>query len=46
MATFVSRETDGPVHLRDLADLRAYCYTVAGIVGEMLTELFLPGASS
>lgn len=43
MATFVSRETEGPVHLRDLADLRAYCYTVAGIVGEMLTELFLLG---
>lgn len=43
MATFVSRETDGPVRLKDLADLRAYCYTVAGIVGEMLTELFLLG---
>ena len=43
MASFVSREVDGPVRLRDLADLRAYCYTVAGIVGEMLTELFLLG---
>ena len=43
MALFVAREIDGPVRLRDLADLRAYCYTVAGIVGEMLTELFLLG---
>lgn len=43
MASFVSREVDGPVRLRDLPDLRAYCYTVAGIVGEMLTELFLLG---
>lgn len=25
----------------DIADLRQYCYVVAGIVGEMLTELFL-----
>lgn len=43
MAPFVAREADGPVRLRDVADLRAYCYTVAGIVGEMLTELFLLG---
>jgi farnesyl-diphosphate farnesyltransferase len=43
MATFVARESDGSVRVRDLADLRAYCYTVAGIVGEMLTELFLLG---
>ena len=43
MASFVARETDGPVRLRDVADLRAYCYTVAGIVGEMLTELYLLG---
>jgi farnesyl-diphosphate farnesyltransferase len=26
--------------LRDLDDLRGYCYAVAGIVGELLTELF------
>jgi farnesyl-diphosphate farnesyltransferase len=26
--------------LRDLAELEAYCYCVAGVVGEMLTELF------
>jgi farnesyl-diphosphate farnesyltransferase len=41
MASFVEREETGVLRLRDLADLRAYCYAVAGIVGEMLTELFL-----
>lgn len=41
MAGFVARQTDhGALALRDLPDLRAYCYVVAGIVGEMLTELF------
>lgn len=33
----------GQLRLRTLADLRHYCYLVAGIVGEMLTELFLHG---
>lgn len=32
---------EGRVELRDLEDLRAYCYLVAGIVGELLTELFV-----
>jgi farnesyl-diphosphate farnesyltransferase len=41
MASFVERESDGVLCLKDLRDLRAYCYAVAGIVGEMLTELFL-----
>lgn len=42
MATFLHRaERDGLLQLRSLEDLRTYCYTVAGIVGEMLTELFL-----
>jgi farnesyl-diphosphate farnesyltransferase len=41
MAAFVERAGDTGVALRDLDDLRAYCYAVAGIVGEMLTELFL-----
>ncbi len=42
MAEFVTRQTDdGAMVLRDLADLRAYCYAVAGIVGEMLTSLFV-----
>lgn len=43
MASFVAREEGGALRLRDLADLHAYCYAVAGIVGEMLTELFLLG---
>lgn len=45
MAEFVERtDDDGLLRLRDLADLRGYCYAVAGIVGEMLTELFLLGS--
>lgn len=41
MAGFVNRVQSGSVHLRDLADLQRYCYTVAGIVGELSTALFL-----
>lgn len=42
MSDFVSRtDEDGQLRLSDLADLRRYCYFVAGIVGEMLTELFI-----
>ncbi len=42
MAGFVRRMSDaGELRLADVADLRAYCYVVAGIVGEMLTDLFL-----
>lgn len=41
MAEFVKLETEGVLRLRDLDDLEAYCYAVAGIVGEMLTELFV-----
>lgn len=42
MAGFVGRtDEDGVLRLRTLQDLRDYCYVVAGIVGEMLTELFL-----
>lgn len=41
MASFVAREEKGVLRLRDLDDLKEYCYAVAGIVGEMLTELFL-----
>ncbi len=44
MARFVaSAGEDGAVELHDLTDLQKYCYVVAGIVGEMLTELFLLG---
>ncbi len=41
MAGFVERERDGVLQLGDIDDMRNYCYVVAGIVGEMLTELFL-----
>jgi farnesyl-diphosphate farnesyltransferase len=42
MAGFVDRiGDDGEMRLESLADLRHYCYVVAGIVGELLTELFL-----
>jgi farnesyl-diphosphate farnesyltransferase len=42
MAEFVARQTEaGGLVLDDLADLREYCYAVAGIVGELLTEMFL-----
>lgn len=42
MAEIVGRtDPDGVLRLDDLEDLRDYCYIVAGIVGEMLTELFL-----
>lgn len=34
-------DAGGVVRLVDLPALRHYCYLVAGIVGEMLTELFL-----
>jgi farnesyl-diphosphate farnesyltransferase len=42
MAGFVARhDPSGRLQLEDLSDLREYCYVVAGIVGELLTELFL-----
>jgi farnesyl-diphosphate farnesyltransferase len=43
MAGFIERGRGGRVELATLQDLRDYCYAVAGIVGEMLTELFLLG---
>ena len=46
MAEYVSRTVASGLQLRDLADLRHYCYIVAGLVGEMLTELFLLGRES
>jgi farnesyl-diphosphate farnesyltransferase len=47
MAGFVaSAGEDGGLVLADEADLRRYCYVVAGIVGEMLTDLFLDAAPS
>jgi farnesyl-diphosphate farnesyltransferase len=42
MAGFVRRTGgDGVLRLETVEDLREYCYVVAGIVGEMLTDLFL-----
>lgn len=41
MAGFVERAEGGVLRLRDVEELRRYCYTVAGIVGELSTELFL-----
>jgi farnesyl-diphosphate farnesyltransferase len=42
MAAFVRRADEaGVLRLQTLSDLRDYCYVVAGIVGEMLTDLFL-----
>ena len=36
-----SKDDQGTLELRDLAGLRDYCYIVAGIVGEMLTDLYI-----
>jgi farnesyl-diphosphate farnesyltransferase len=45
MADFVARQDErGGLMLADLPDLRAYCYAVAGIVGEVLTDLFVLAA--
>jgi farnesyl-diphosphate farnesyltransferase len=44
--TLASAGPDGELRFRALDDLRAYCYVVAGIVGEMLTSLFLHYAPS
>jgi len=42
MASFVAQmDQNRNLQLRDRQALQAYCYAVAGIVGEMLTELFL-----
>jgi farnesyl-diphosphate farnesyltransferase len=40
LETLRQYEPDGRVVMADLPGLRAYCYIVAGIVGELLTELF------
>ena len=42
MAEWVAATTEeGTLQLESVEELRRYCYVVAGIVGEMLTELFL-----
>lgn len=45
MADIVQRADErGNLRLQSLEDLKAYCYVVAGIVGELLTEVFLHDA--
>lgn len=42
-----SQSLPNQIQIQTIADLRLYCYAVAGIVGELLTDLFLlhhPGA--
>ena len=42
MASVVEQTgSDGVLRLDSIPELQAYCYIVAGIVGEMLTDLFL-----
>lgn len=42
MARFVSRiDRTGELRVVSLDELREYCYVVAGVVGELLTELFI-----
>lgn len=44
MAEFVGRTNgEGVLRLETLRDLREYCYVVAGIVGQLLTELYVGG---
>lgn len=45
MSSFVEHSDErGDLRLADLGELRDYCYAVAGIVGEMLTDLFILGS--
>lgn len=47
MATVVARgDAQGNLQLNSLQDLKDYCYIVAGIVGELLTECFIHDAPS
>lgn len=41
MASIVASTRDGSLTLHSIRQLKDYCYLVAGIVGEMLSELFL-----
>ncbi|MBL8951704.1 MAG: squalene/phytoene synthase family protein [Myxococcaceae bacterium] len=42
MADVVARaDAEGNLQLESVEDLKAYCYIVAGIVGELLTDVFL-----
>jgi farnesyl-diphosphate farnesyltransferase len=45
MAGIVARgDAQGSLQLQSIEDLQDYCYVVAGIVGELLTDLFLHDA--
>jgi farnesyl-diphosphate farnesyltransferase len=44
MRHVVTDHDGGRVQLRTIDDLQRYCYVVAGIVGELLTELFIHDA--
>lgn len=45
MRGFIERSDErGGMRLSTLDDLRGYCYVVAGIVGELLTEIFVADA--
>jgi farnesyl-diphosphate farnesyltransferase len=46
MEQFVHRGSDPNVRLETLGELREYCFFVAGLVGEMLTHIFLQRADS
>jgi farnesyl-diphosphate farnesyltransferase len=41
MEIVVRTDAQGSLRLRTMQELRGYCFVVAGIVGEMLTELFI-----
>ncbi len=43
MARFVARTEGNRLTLSSIEELKDYCYVVAGLVGEMLTDLFLIG---
>jgi farnesyl-diphosphate farnesyltransferase len=43
MARFVARTEGNRLTLSSIGELKDYCYVVAGLVGEMLTDLFLIG---
>jgi farnesyl-diphosphate farnesyltransferase len=43
MARFVARTEENRLVLSSVEELKDYCYVVAGLVGEMLTDLFLIG---
>jgi farnesyl-diphosphate farnesyltransferase len=45
-ATIERADAAGNVRIGNLDELRGYCYIVAGIVGELLTELFVHDAPS